>query len=407
MSESALAKLIEIIEKATETTIPSTDIHLVTQFYEVNKKYIDLETENSDLAELAVEYIDKMGLSVEVKDLGPKKIELANFMGLNIPKKEKKLYISLDSRYAEFLNNRQDMRWNLETSLVGVALSEANYEPKANVNRRARNITYIRMYSFVVRQFTSTMNRATVLIDEFKAQSMLMGTRHFHFVTLLNDLQYPINIFNRNAANSAFQLIDHTLRYRYELLSGYRFNEGIYRFDKPYAVLPETLTISVGDPVSKIKLYRHLFRKCTATFGSFDGLGMMMIVTLPENHDMTAIELFDDFNAIRSVFVDGFNTDNPAADAELIAWINGREHTIIKTDASTPNNIINIMLEVEAIPGDYTQAFGADGTYPDVLPAVALLTPPVGTPTSFDVRINGERIIITLEMGFLDYEEVK
>ncbi len=404
MSAAALAKLIDIVEKATLTTIPSNDIHLITQFYKANERFISEETENQDLAELALEYIDKMGLSVEVKDFGPKKLAIGNFMNIDLKVKEKKLYVSLDSRYAEFLNDRHDLRWQLEPSLFAIDKSEANYEPKANVNTRPRNITFIRMYSFVVRQFTSTMQRATVLIDEFKAQSMLMGTRYFHFVTLLNDLAYPINIFNRGASASYYGLIDHTLMNRYELLSGYRFNEGFYRFDKPFAVLPPTLTISVGDPMDKIKFYRHLFRGCTAVFGTYATLGMMMTITLPENHDMD-VGVGDEplFNRVRSVFIDGFTTDNPVADAELIAWINGREHTVIRSGAP-PTNIIQVMLEVEGPPDEYSYIYVPE-THPDVTPTVITLTPPVGTPSSFDVRINGERIIITLEMGFLDYED--
>jgi molybdenum cofactor biosynthesis enzyme MoaA len=97
MSEAALAKMIEIIEKATETSIQPSDMNVVIKFFQSNKQYIDPETENQDLAELALEYIEKMGLSTETKSTTdnitkngePKKIAIENFLGLSIPKKEK------------------------------------------------------------------------------------------------------------------------------------------------------------------------------------------------------------------------------------------------------------------------------------------------------------------------------
>jgi len=402
MSAEALAKLIEIVEKATQIPLEPNQIHIANQFFEANRKYIDSETENQDLAELALEFIEKMGMSTEVKELEPKKIAIGSFMNISIPIKEKKMYISLDSRFAEFLEDRHEMKWNLESSLIDINSPASEKKNLAFVNTKPRNITYIRMYSFVIRRFTQTSERATVLLHEFDSQCMFMGNRKFHFVTLFNDLKYPINIFQRNASSSGIPLVDYTLHKRYELLSGYRFNEGIFRFDKPFSVLPSTLTISVGDPINKIKFYRHLFEKCTATFGTYETLGLMMVVTLPENHDMTTDFFFPYWNSIRSVFIDGFTTDNPAADADLIAWINGREHTVIYTDYSTPNNEMKIMLEVAGVPDTYTQLVGAFESYPDV-PNIATLVAPVGVPSTFDVRINGERIIITLEMGFLDY----
>lgn len=401
MSAAALARLIEIIEKSTQITLQSNEIYLVNQFFEANKKYIDPETENQDLAELALEFIEKMSMPTEVKELEPKKIAVGNFMDLSIPIKEKKMYVSLDSRYAEFLNGRREMKWNLEPSLIAVNQPDDDKNNLAFVNTKPKDITYIRMYSFVVRQFFQTSERASILIHEFDSQSMSMDNRKFHFIARLNDLKYPINIFDRNALNNSFALVDYTLHQRYELLSGYRYNEGFYRFDKPFAVLPSTLTISVGDPINQIRFYRHLFRGCTATFGTFTGLGMMMTITLPENHDMWTNYFNPDWNAIRSIFIDNFTTTNPVADATLIAWINGREHTVIRTDTTISNNQMEVMLEVSGVPGDYVRVIGPPD-YPNV-PNIATLVAPVGVPSSFDVRINGERIIITLEMGFLDY----
>lgn len=407
MSEAALAKMIEIIEKTTETSIQSEDMRTVINFFHANRQYIDAETENQDLAELALEYIEKMGISTETKELNlkesePKKIAIENFLGLSIPKKEKIMHISLDSRYAEFLDTRHEMRWNIENALITINETKNRDLNNAFVTSTPKDITYIRMYSFVVRQFTQVMDRVSVLIHEFDSQCMTMNERKFHFIALPNDLKYPLNIFNRNSATSGLALVDHTLHKRYELLSGYRFNEGFYRFDKSFSVLPSTLTVSVGDPINKIKFQRHYFKNCTATFSVFPSGWLVMAIILPENHDMWTNYFNPQWNAIRSIFIDNFTTSNPVTDATLISWINSREHTLIHTDTVTPNNQMEVMLEIPAPPGDYSSVVGIPYTYPNI-PQATVLSAPVGVPSTFDVRINGERIIITLEMGFMDY----
>lgn len=370
------------------------------------------EAENQDLAELALEYIEKMGLSTETKSTTdnitkngePKKIAIENFLGLSIPKKEKTMRISLDSRYAEFLDGRREMKWNLENLLATINETKNQDLNNAYAIIKPRNITYIKIFSFVVRQFTQFRARASILIHEFDSQCMTMDNRKFHFVALPNNFKYPVDISNRSALIAGIPLVDYSIHMRYELLSGYRFNEGTYRFDKPFSVLPPTITISVGDPINKIKFQRHYFKNCSATFSVFPSGWLVMTITLPEIHDMWTNYYIPQWNAIRSIFIDNFTTTDPVADATLISWINSQEHTLIHTDTITPNNQMDVMLEIQALPGIYSEVVNIPYTNPNI-PKTVVLSAPVGVPSTFDVRINGERIIITLEMGFMDYEQ--
>lgn len=301
--------------------------------------------------------------------------------------KTKKAYICLDSRYAEFSTDFKKMKWNYINTLQEGLNS-------TNVVGPVKNITAIRMLSFTTRKFTSAAQRASVLIEELSAQSFIFQNgRHFHFVGLINDLINPVSLDTRGLIiGAAYYIDDYTIINKVEILSGFKFSDGWYRFHKPIKAL-DTLTVSLGDPFNLVAFPKYEFSNVTISF-----VGTVATIVFEEPHQYPSIvndwtntfypppPQYDEY----SLFIDGFTTDDPVADAVLIDWINKQEYTSVEIkDAST----IEIRI-LEDLPAGVNVA--------PVVNVVPGLAPPVGVPSKVRVRFNSYRIIMNYEVEYLE-----
>lgn len=261
---------------------------------------------------------------------------------------QKKAYITLDSKYARFLDNNTRLQWDYSETLVDTGNS-------VNSTNSIGNITEMKIYSVVVPKFTSTLSRGTILVEEFQSQSFICPNgRRFHFMGLLNDLLTPITSFNyipldlRAASVAAEGFVPDFPCDKYELLSGYRFNEGAYRFTHPINRI-DTLTISIGDPLTPISIPRYRYTNVTVVsldiigtgaYPSFPYFGEIVLQTF-EPHYLPTNAPANTYSPdwIFSLKFTEFNTDDPVADATLITYMKTMEFTSVV--ASGTNTITN------------------------------------------------------------------
>lgn len=295
----------------------------------------------------------------------------------------KKAYICLDSRYAQFSTDFTKLTW----SYLENADTQSN---STNVVGVIRNIVSIRMYSIVIGTFASTMQRATILIEELKSQSFISPTsnRRFHFITLINDLTNPIPITERGASRFiATSTPDFQTSGKVELLIGHKFNEGYYHFAQPITTL-NTITLSIGDPYNLVPIQKFEYTDCTITtltYSTTPGVSVINI-TLSDNH-LFLVSLVQRY--IYSVFISDFTTSNPASDAFLIGDLNSEEFTAIYTPAQ---NQIRIYPDQIIQPGAYQ--FYNTRSLPNLTP--------VGVMSKVTVQFTTYRVIANMEVTYQD-----
>jgi hypothetical protein len=309
-----------------------------------------------------------------------KKDILALTRAINPESTYKKAYLTLDSDAAEFLENNTKMRWDYLSTLSETSTS-------TNSRKMIKNVTEIRIYSMVVSKFNSPMQRATILIDEFSTQSFIaQNGRRFHTIGLLNDLEIPSEIRTRGTLIVATGWVPDVTTYdKYELLSGFRLNEGIYKFATPITTF-DSITLSVGDPFDKITFRKHTINNCelssmnytAAPFGS-------MVIDCKEDH---YIPIGDQVYTLK---ISGFTTDQPTVDALLIEYVNTMEFT---AGSATASQIITM------IP----QQVNPPGGGPTTVQFINLAFPNtfVGNPSKFTVTFDGYRIITSIEFTYID-----
>ncbi len=317
-------------------------------------------------------------------------LNLVSFLGLdtfdkfiselNPNAKRKRAYMCLDSRYARFNKDCTRLTWDFTNNLNVINNS-------TNVVGPVRDITWIRMHSMVVRKFDSVPQRATILIEELSAQAFIMPSgRRFHFVGLLNDLQNPINFGNRNALIGPSQGVpDFTIFDKYELLAGYKFNEGYYRFNKPITTLNE-ITVSVGNPDTLVVLPKYEFKEVTV----IDAQGMFLDLELNEPHHYISPNSSYSFasGTWYSVFVDGFSSSNPFYDDVM----NTTEFTVVQILSPT-----RIRLLFQNAPAGFHGPF-PPSIFPQFPPPITI--PPIPN-LARTVRFNSYRIIMNFELEYI------
>lgn len=395
-------KLVTLIEKIIGQSLQLDQVNVVTKMVSANLRF--LTDESCDLAELAMEYISKYITTRDQTDLkSVKDIKIDNFVDMPKMKTAKIAILSLDSRYGAYIDNRKRLQWSVEESAANqqITSTEYKYGNVVNIFAKMRNITYMRMYSFVLRSFTSTLKRASILIDEFNTESFFLDARQCHFVSLLNDVLVPIDLAQRGALLSGLLVVDGEIDSKVELLSGYRFNEGTFRFSKPVTKLPSTITLSVADPTTVVPFIQCFYRNCNASVSVDATYGTKLTITLPNSltHGLTTVALAQYWNLIRSIQVSEFTTSSAATDATIISWINSREHTAIKSPSDSGQ--IEIMLEKAMPPGNYSLS----GSDPVIAASLTTLPAIVGTPEKCDILLRFERKLITFEFGFTDFAD--
>ncbi len=396
MDSKFLVRIAKFVEGLLERSLTPTEIKQLISFVKQNHKFVRDKRDIIQVAELANEYVNFIegvdgmesidthsSTKNQKNQLIHQHLNMVSFLGLdtfdrfiaelNPQAKRKRAYMCLDSRYARFNQACTRLTWDFTNNLNVINNS-------TNVVGPVRDITWIRMHSIVVRKFTSIPLRATILIEELAAQSFIMpGGRRFHFVGLLNDLEYPINVGNRNAQIAGFSVPDFTINNKYELLAGYKFNEGYYRFNKPITTLNE-ITVSIGNPDTLVVLPKYEFTNVTVV----DIQSGWIDLEFNEPHyyanayDISTVTPGNWY----SVFVDGLTT----GDSNLDDLFNNKEHTVIKMLSPTSIRVLN---------ADY-----AAGFHP-ILPPVTGFPFPLGPWSVKGVRFNSYRIIMNFEMEYI------
>jgi hypothetical protein len=381
MADQFLIRVVKFVEGLTDLILTNDEKKQLSKFIEINKKFVEGKRDVIQVAELATAFIESQKLNEKKEYLQRKDFNLISFLGLdtfdkfiaeiNPQAKRKRAYMCLDSRYARFNQECTRLTWEFTNNLNVVNNS-------TNVVGPVRDITWIRMHSIVVRKFESIPKRATILIEELAAQAFIMPSgRRFHFVALLNDLQNPINFGERNAQVTGYAVPDFTIFDKYELIAGYKFNEGYYRFNKPITTLNE-ITISIGNPDTLVVLPKYEFTNVTIT-----DIFWYIDIELNENHYYISPNSSYSFatGTWYSVFVDGFNSSNKTFNN----FVNANEFTTVSILSPT-----KIRLNYTLNPAGW-----------NVNPPFYNYFPPPQPWTARAVRFNSYRIIMNFELEYI------
>lgn len=253
-------------------------------------------------------------------------------MMINPKSRERKAYILLDSKTRDSISNdRTSITWNF--------MNNADIRTgSTNALGFISDVTSFHIYDFYMNIINSIYQCDqmifTVLIQEFTSQAFIgPESRRFHFwgkILTDNDVitapTYLIQ-FHKGAD------VVGNLEYLYRLQDG---NEGLFKFRTPIKTL-NTFTLSFGAPYTKIPIHEdtYQFSYTSGGTGSF-------VVTTATAHDIP-------LGVTDRVYISNFNTDNPVADANLIALLNTPPDNIVyvgtaisstQLTITPPNNII-------------------------------------------------------------------
>jgi hypothetical protein len=374
-----LKKVINSTDVNDSDNIIGVQLHNIV---EIKKKAID--TQDKKLTNLS-RFARLPSLLEFIKALNPKAIH-------------KKAYLVLDTKYARFTSNNTKLSWDYVNSLT-------EGDNSTNSTSNIRDIVSMRIYSTVIRQFESPLQRGTILVEEFASQAFIAPNgRKFHYVGLLNDIRYPYSLTERNRRGTYSGLQPDAPTYnKYELLSGYKFNEGVYNFHTPITTF-DTITLSFGDPFNVLSIPKNVINGCTMEYFRYEKVSATPTYTfsVPGNYRDINTDFMGEiivncnelhyFNTnIYSLKISGFTTDNPVADDIFITWINNNEFTAVYVLDS--NRLMIRPLHIKQ-PGPgplYIQDLG------DVT-----LTSLVGNPLPFTITFDGYRSITNIEFTYID-----
>lgn len=324
-------KIIRYSERFLSRTLTTDELNNLVPFLKSNWSLV---SHNVLIAKEYADHIQSIGDSPD-KQLGvdsPEddkeinevfdKLNMMNILGLDtlykiakaLSPKLKCGYVCLDTKYARFLNNYTQMQWDYNDVFTDIDSSTSTVG-------KVRNIKAIRMLSVVVQSFVSTLNRGSVLIEELQAQSFLYpNQRRFHFHAHINNVQFPAPLDDRVGLKTiGWPWPDVCLYGRYKPVSFYN-----------------TITISIGDPMNVIQVMPYMVTDVTITFLS--NSGPQFSLQFPEDLPLGSLAIFKNFIKvgpdyfpavfqIPSLFIDGFSTDQPDADAAYISFVNSKEWT--------------------------------------------------------------------------------
>lgn len=358
----------EVLSKLVHREVPQLEYLAYESFYDNSDIPDDISGRSFIIAKQFMDRPNKKVTSVlQVTNLNKllRSIKPADYI--------KKAYVCLDSRYAVFLDRNRRLQWTCVNFV-------SEFNNATSVINDIKNVVSVRMLSMCVRSFTSPAGRSGIAIDELNAQSIVMPNgRRFHFMGLLNDLTNPVALTVRNSKKGA-ATPDVNVYRKYELLAGYKFNEGFYHFNKPITKI-DTLTISISDPfelitIPKYEFFRVQLANVTAT--TFD-----LIFDEPHYYDT-----FDIF----SLFIDEFTTSDTVTDENFINWVNQQEH------------LLATYIDANTLRVNYVTAKIAGNLFASVVLKIlpAMTIPPVGDLSRCRVRINSQRVIMNFEFHYLE-----
>jgi hypothetical protein len=313
--------------------------------------------------------------------------------------RHKKTYLALDSRYATFLDNNTRLQW-IVSNTPNLQDGTANYIGAI------RNIIEMRIHSFIVPHFTSPVNRGFLLVEEFAGQSFISPAgMNFHYVGLLNDLLNPIPLDRRAIATAAIGFTpDYFTQGKTEVLSGYRFNEGTYRFYHPITLV-DSLTLRFHDGINAIPLPKFRTDSVLITdfylrdldfFPSDDYYGRI-VLKFPTPHHLQPTQYRPNdtphFYSLRFI---GFNTTDPISDAAIIEFMNNNEFTHI--NRLSDDELIIRPRWVNPFNGPHPYYIEAGAAY--INPGFSYLL--VGDLLPVSIEMNSFRTFFNIELTYLD-----
>lgn len=338
-----IKQIERVVKKVFERELDQSEVDVIKKIYDRNKKYV--EEIDDDFIEGVIDILQGKPRSVAnfVGFLGI--YDFDDFVKAVNPKAVKKhAYMTLDSRYARWSDDNCHLSWDVYHALT-------NYGNSTSIVKDdLRNITSIRMHSMVVKMFPSVAQRASILIEELGAQAFLLPNgRRFHFVGLLDNVLTPVDLSMRNAA--ALPVYgDINLMSKYELLSGYKFNDGWFHFKDRITKLDQ-ITVSIGDPFTLVPLQRYEFLACEII--SFTDHNMQI--------DLGALQVLEDesfgiiYNA-QSVHVSGLVSPGPAFDNyvnmvnnttfNLVSLSGGGHILTITYGIANPGDLVGLLLNI-------------------------------------------------------------
>lgn len=187
-----------------------------------------------------------------------------------------RLYISLDLRYARFLNNREIVQWDIESSIVEGENSANILSVKRGGGGTIRNIVEIEIFSFLIGQLSgaaANRRRVSVLVEEFKGQSAMGqdGSR-CHFMGIATSYNNMWNYEGRELLDR-FRGLDRVsseiypvLWDKFELYFGGAGAWNKYKFGVPVTLI-DKISLSFRDPYSVVRLRKFYIE---ATIVDFD-----------------------------------------------------------------------------------------------------------------------------------------
>ena len=220
---------------------------------------------------------------------------------LNPTIQHKKAYILLDRRFKSYESpDKTTITWNFSNT---ANVSDGSVNFNAEINKIISLKISDFFINFVNSKYISPEKRITILIHELAGQSFIAHeNRKFHFYGKLNSnlvTEAPMYLAMFSKGNDLVGQYE-----SYGRLSDY--NDGLFTFKTPIIDL-HTISISFASPLQKITLQQD---KYSFVYNGFGNIGLT-----PDHNIATASQKF-------RVYVEGFNTDNPSADADIIKIIN-------------------------------------------------------------------------------------
>jgi hypothetical protein len=303
--------------------------------------------------------------------------------------KYRKVYIMLDSRYAAS-NDGYNISWNFQNN-------ENVADGSVNAVGVIRDIVSIRLLDFYMHLYTAistgivgNYGAITVHIKEFDAQSFITQTgTKFHFWGKLwyNANNNPSATYQRLISFSDGSDEDGINENYYRLQDG---NQGEFKFATPLTEL-NTLTLNFGNPMNPIPLDQASF--------PFSYIPGTTILGTPVNIHIDTTLLLTDLNTyLAPIYISGFNTSDPVADAELINFLNNPPCVLIyNLQPVSPYGMI--------IAGGI--ASSGSGTFINsIYPWIPRMTIPnmVGVQTGGTVFIDMYRLYVPMEITYIESE---
>lgn len=310
----------------------------------------------------------------------------------------KHTYIVLDNKYATYSDNNTKLKWNFMETLQEDGKS-------TNIVGKIRDIVSIKIHSCILPnpEFSSTMNRATICIHEWESQAFIAPNgRKFHAITSLVDLEYPVPIDLRSVGGAAIYnknfVPDFATLGKYELLSGFRQNDGIFNFNEPITTI-NSLTLSFGNPFTAVSLPRFQYFNCELTDYDFDfgSYGKLVIQTDGDHylqgkvpHPGTVQEW------VYSLKIIDFTTTDTVLDALIIDYFNTNEFTSVEVQSS--NELYINLKRVQYHSGEQPVHITFDADMTGLVDGVDPTYTMQGTPSKFTIQLDTYRMFVTMEV---------